>query len=381
MLRSLFDVQKSMLSVKVQHRFFCLKGERKMKNGFKKLFALILVTMTLTTGCGKNVPTESGTSKAEISESTSQSVSVSSEDTKKDSHYPVTVKTYNYAREEINTVYEKAPEKVYVAFQNNIEMMLRLGLGDKIVACYGLDGEIAEDLKDEFARVNYLQQGLPKEDVVAMQPDFILGWSSLFGEKRLGDVDYWNKSGTNTYMSLNSGARPKGTPQKVEDEMQDILNIGKIFNVEDKAQALVDEVYAEIKKVEDYIKDKEKVSIAILEDESDSYRVYGANVLGGDIAVHAGAELKIGADNSKNISAEDLVISNPDAIFMVWYDGFLSPEEVVKSITENPAFASLNAVKNGRVYPINLTNIYCSGLRCKDGVLEFAKNLYPELYK
>ena len=88
-----------------------------------------------------------------------------------------------------------------------------------------------------------------------------------------------------------------------------------------------------------------------------------------------------------NISAEDLVLANPDAIFMVWYDGYsvgdvdYAGDHVVKLITENPAFASLDAVKNGRVYPINLSGIYCSGMRTIDGILDVAKNLYPELYQ
>lgn len=297
------------------------------------------------------------------------------------SYYPIELDTYNSLREPITLTIEKAPEKVYVACQNNIEIMLRLGLEDKIAACYGLDGEIAEDLKGVFETVNYLEKGLPKEDVIAMEPDCIIGWSSLFSDKRLGSTDYWHEKGTNTYMALNSACRPRGTVQKVEDEMQDILNIGKIFNVQDKAQQLVKEIEVEIEKVQKYIEGKEKVEIAVLEDESDSYRVYGANTLGGDVAVHAGAKLKVGSEGSSNISAEDLVAANPEAIFMVWYEGFLSPEEVVESITKNPAFASLDAVKNDKVFPLNLTNIYCSGLRTKDGVWEFAKKLYPELYQ
>lgn len=353
-----------------------------MNKKIKKIFVVMLSVLMLS-ACGQisnsNKSTgETNSSKGEISSSVSSETQT---EENKDNHYPITLDTYNAAREPITITIEKEPEKVYVSCQNNIEVMLKLGLADKIVACYGLDGEIAEDLKDEFAKVNYLEHGLPKEDVIAMQPDFILGWSSLFLDKRLGDVNYWHENGTNTYMSLNSYCRPKGTPHKVEDEMQDILNIGKIFNVEEKAQALVDEINTEIEKIQKHIEGKEKVSIAVLEDESDSYRVYGANTLGGDVALSAGAKLKVGAENSSNISAEDLIAANPEAIFMVWYDGFLSPEEVVKSITDNPAFASLDAVKNNKVFPLNLTNIYCSGLRSKDGILEFAKVLYPELYK
>ena len=116
--------------------------------------------------------------------------------------------------------------------------------------------------------------------------------------------------------------------------------------------------------------------------------MYGEDTLGGNVAINGGAELAVGKHGENgNISAEDLVAVNPDAIFMVWYDGYTvndtdyAGEQVVELITENPAFASLDAVQNGRVYAINLSGIYCSGMRTLDGVLTIAQNLYPELYE
>ena len=88
-------------------------------------------------------------------------------------------------------------------------------------------------------------------------------------------------------------------------------------------------------------------------------------------------------------SKEEIIALNPDFI-TGWYSTFsdkrlgdvdYAGDHVVKLITENPAFASLDAVKNGRVYPINLSGIYCSGMRTIDGILDVAKNLYPELYQ
>ena len=125
-----------------------------------------------------------------------------------------------------------------------------------------------------------------------------------------------------------------------------------------------------------------------IRDRGGTYRVYGEDTLGGNVATSGGAELAVGkhGDNG-NISAEDLIAANPDAIFMVWYNGYTvndtdyAGEQVVELITENPAFASLDAVKNGRVFAINLNNVYCSGMRTLDGVLDFAQHLYPELYQ
>ncbi len=298
-------------------------------------------------------------------------------------HYPLTVSTYNYSGDKVNFTVDKVPEKVICAYQNNIETMLRLGLADKIVAAFGLDGPIAEDLEDEFAKINYTQKAISKEEAIALSPDFILGWYSLFGEEKFGDVNYWHAAGCGTYMSLNSGCRKasEGYTQTVDDEIKDILTIGKIFNVEEKAEKLADDIRNEITKIEEYTKDKHKVGIAILEDEGGSFRVYGAKTLGGDIAIKGGAKLTIGAENSENVSAEELIAKDPEAIFMIYFEGYNAKQDAINSITKNPKFKSLQAVKNKKVFALNLTNVYCSGYRSYIGVKTIAENIYPELYK
>lgn len=334
----------------------------------KKLLSLLLVLamVAVFAGCGDKSDTGGTDAGANGGE-----------------HYPLTVSTYNYAGDKVDFTVEKAPEKVICAYQNNIETMLRLGLADKIVAAFGLDGPIAEDLEEEFAKINYTQKAISKEEAIALSPDFILGWYSLFGEDTFGDVGYWHGTGCGTYMSLNSGCRraSKGYTQTVDDEIADILTIGKIFNVEEKAEKLADDIRNEIAKIEEYTKDKHKVGIAILEDEGDSFRVYGAGTLGGDIAVKGGAELTIGAENSENVSAEELIEKDPEAIFMIYFEGYNTPEDAINSITKNPKLQSLQAVKNKKVFALNLTNVYCSGYRSYIGVKTIAENIYPELYK
>ena len=47
--------------------------------------------------------------------------------------YPVTVTTYGRDGSELETLYEKAPEKVLAVYQGCIETLLALGLEDHIV--------------------------------------------------------------------------------------------------------------------------------------------------------------------------------------------------------------------------------------------------------
>lgn len=370
-----------------------------MKAIHKILAVLMAVCMlaSLFAGCA-NSGTATATAAPSTEAETTQADTAASEDTTaaaeetgaKRTQYPLTITTYNYAKEPVTYTFEKAPERVFAQNQNNIETLLALGLADKIVGAFGGSSVKTGKWKEEFAKVNYYESQPSKEDIIALEPDFITGWYSTFSDKRLGDVDFWHERGVGTYMSLNSACRGPAAenPQTVDHECQDILTLGMIFDVQDKAEAIVAEIKDEIAKVEDYLADKDRLTVAVLEDEGGTYRVYGEDVLGGNVAMAGGADLAVGKHgDTGNISAEDLIAANPDAIFMVWYGGYsvndtdYAGDQVIELITKNPAFASLSAVQNNRVFPINLSYAYCTGMCTADAVRYYAQNLYPELYQ
>lgn len=208
----------------------------------------------------------------------------------------------------------------------------------------------------------------------------IFSWGSLFGEKKLGDVDQWISRGTNTYINTNT--RAGGYDRTLEHEYTDILNIGNIFDVEEKAQALVDEMKQEIEDALTKTKGKEAQTVSVIEFLNDDISNYDASSLAGDMITQLGGELA--APDAKQVGKEDLVEQNPDVIFVVYMENSGDDGEDVKStcvakVMEDPAFASLDAVKNGRVYPIMLGDMYASGARTIDGIRNFAAGLYPEL--
>ena len=291
-----------------------------------------------------------------------------------DSHYPVTITTYNYLKEPVEITFDKAPERVVAIYQNSIETLLALGLEDKIVAAAGLDHDVKDEYKDAFSKVNYLEDFTPsKETIIMEKPDFILSLYTINDDKRLGDIDYWNENGVNTYMSLNSGVVSERT---IENEINDILNLGKIFNVEEKAQALVDEITSTVSEVSSKVSNEEKQSAMVIEFYDDEIYTYGSKTLAGDMVTKLGAELL--NPEGGNIGAEDLIKLNPDCIFVSYMDRGNEnvPVEEINKILENPAFASLSAVKNKRVYSIPLGDMYSSGIRTIDGINTFANGLY-----
>lgn len=343
-----------------------------MKPWKRPLSALLALSLALTlSACGgqNNTPDTSG----------SQPESSGSENA--DGYYPVTITNYNYAGEQVSYTYYEAPQRVLAVYQGCIETMIALGLEDHVVASYGLDNEVKEEWQDGFAQMHYDDSVFApdKETVTLLEPDFIFSWGSYFGDKKLGDVDAWNEKGVGTYM--NSNTVPGGT-RTLENEYTDILNIGKIFHVEDKAQALVDEMKAQVSDILSAVQGQEPVRVAVVEPISGSITNYGAKSLAGDMVTALGGELAM--PEADSISKEDLVAADPGVIFVVYmaYSGD-DPESVMAQqrslIQDDPALQSLQAVKNGKVHLIMLGDMYASGPRTLDGLKTLAQGMYPEL--
>ena len=74
-------------------------------------------------------------------------------------------------------------------------------------------------------------------------------------------------------------------------------------------------------------------------------------------------------------AAKDTVTFPQLEMFIIGED-----EEAIKTVTEDPALASLQAVQNGRVFNLPLSYVYTSGVRTILGLNAIGAALYPELY-
>lgn len=353
-----------------------------MKSCPKSLVALLTAALLLSlTACGGSAGTPSSTPAPPEQTPSASGPAQTPDGGAQSAHYPVKVTTYNYAGEPVETVYEKAPERVIAVYQGCIETMIALGLEDHVAASYGLDNEVKEAWKAGFDKMNYQTEPFApdKEMVTMQQPDLIFSWGSLFGEKNLGDVSNWIGKGINTYM--NSNTVPNGS-RTLENEYTDILTIGTIFDVEQKAQALVDEMKSSIAQTLDAAKGSEPVRVMVVEPLGDSITNYGAQSLAGDMVTALGGELAV--PDASQIGKEDLIAADPDVIFVVYmaYSGD-DPEQVkadqLAVIQDDPALSTLSARQNGRIHLIMLGDMYASGPRTLDGIQTFAQGMYPGL--
>ncbi len=319
-------------------------------------------------------------------------------ETAQESNYPLTITTFNYAKEPVEETFEKTPERVICAWTNSVETMLALGLEDRIISVIGVtEKDILPELRDayreiadrEFNDFTDTNAAMTKETAIMLQPDFILAWKSTFSDQSLGDVDYWHENGVCTYMALNSNDISE--MRTVENEYEDILTIGKIFDVEEKAQEIVAEMEEAVENAEKAVEGQEKKSAVIIEFLGDAIHTYDSTTLAGDMVAKMGGEL---LETSSQIGAEDLIGLNPDVLFVIYVgptgqDSAVSEEdadekaaqEAVANITENPAYASLKAVQEGQVYPLLLSDCYTSGIRTINGLNTIGEALCPEAYQ
>ena len=358
-----------------QARFFGAGNHRiyHMKIQILPRAALLILACALTLSACTSQESESTFSREEsLTKATEESAA----------GYPVTITNFDSAGNEIQYTYSRPPERVVAVYQGAIETMIALGLEDRVIASYGLDNEVKPEWKEGLAAMNYQEAVFApdQETVTLLQPDMIVSWGSLFSAKMLGDVSIWNEKGVATYM--NSNTRPGGYARTLENEYTDILNLGRIFSVQARAEEIVAEMKKEVAQTLAEAEGKPAVRVAVVEPMGDTISNYGKSSLAGDMISQLGG--KLANPDGKEMSKEDLLACDPDVIFVVYmaYSGD-DPESVVanqmNSITADPALASLSAVQTGRVYPVMLGDIYAAGPRSIDGIKTLAAGMYPEM--
>ncbi len=122
-------------------------------------------------------------------------------------------------------------------------------------------------------------------------------------------------------------------------------------------------------------------TVIALEFLSESITNYGETSLPGNIITELGGTMATPTEST--LSKEAIIAANPDVIFVIHMPRDVSIEEsnetAVNLIMQDPALASLDAVQNGRVYPIMLGDVYASTVRTIDGIKAVSHGLYPEL--
>lgn len=247
------------------------------------------------------------------------------------------------------------PPKAAISNDVNLtEMMLVLGLADKMVGYTGVSGWKTLD-KDMTAGIDALPELSAKypskEVLVGADADFFFaGWN--YGMKVGGEVtpETLAPFGINVYELTEScihiGSKPKVS---MDDMYNDILNLGKIFDVEARAQELIDGYKAELATVTASLPNGDPLRVFVYDSGEDTPFTAGRYAMPTALIEAAGAR-NIMDDFEKSwatVTWEEVVERNPEVVVIVNY-GNVTAAEKRAFLMNNPAFAELDAVKNDR---------------------------------
>jgi iron complex transport system substrate-binding protein len=283
--------------------------------------------------------------------------------------YPLTLQNCGMA-----VTFEKAPARVVSIKSTATELLLSLGLADRIVGVGFQDGPLPSELASAGSNLSVLSDKLPSQEVVLeTEPDFVYGgWESNFAADGAGERPTLAALGVASYVApaaCRSVKPPKLTFESIFGEFEEM---GAIFDVEAAATTLVD---------------AQKASLAAL--KPDPRGLTAVWYSSGTKAPYVGAgnnapAMVMEALGLKNIfgdvddgwisaSWEAVVDANPDVIVLV-DAAWNSAAQKKKLLAENPITSQLDAVINQR-YLVIAFPASEAGVRNVPATLDMARQL------
>ena len=250
--------------------------------------------------------------------------------------------------------FDSPPQRAISNDVNLTEMMLVLGLSDKMVGYTGISGwkTLDEEMRLGVKQLPELSPKYPtKEVLVGADADFFFaGWN--YGMKVGGEVtpETLKPFGINVY-ELTESCIHIMTKKKVsmDDMYNDLLNLGLIFQIENRAKKLVDEYRSDLKNFTQKLESIPAKKVFVYDSGEDTPFTAGRYAMPTALIEAAGG-INIMDDFQKSwgtVTWEEVIDRNPEVVVIVNY-GKVTAEQKRKFMMSNPAFANIDAVKNDR---------------------------------
>lgn len=282
------------------------------------------------------------------------------------------------------TTYEEAPETAVALSYSIAEIMVALGLEDKIVAIapsmYILD-QVSEEYRETVGSFPVLEgsYGVPTlETVLDTGAEFVFGDAYSFYASGVGTAEDFEAAGVNIYATEGTYVEDA----TFENIYNDIINIGKIFRVEERAEELVAQLREREASVEASVAGLEPVRVFYFDSDTGGgvdMSTVGNTGLQSLMLEMAGAE-NIFSDVEGQfvaVSWEDVVDRDPEYIIVCDYYGEGYADEKIAELKANPATMDMDAVVNDRFIVVPGLAMFPS-LECMDAVELIAAGLHPD---
>jgi len=283
----------------------------------------------------------------------------------------------------IEQTFERPPERAVTMNQHATEIMLALGLEERMVGTAYLDDEILPEFREEYESVPVLAEEYPSREVLlGAEPDFVFGgFSSAFESEAAGNREGLHELEIGTYL-MTEYCPESGGRSSLEQVYEDIRNVSSIFGVEKRAEEVVGEMQETVRETQEAIEDVEEPRrVASAEGAETGLFVAGGQGMAHEVIQLAGAENVYADldDQFADSSFEEFVRRDPDVIVVRYCCGD-TPEDVKSLLLSTPALSGMQAIREERFVEMGLSNIV-AGVRNAETVRYLAEQLYPRQFE
>lgn len=265
----------------------------------------------------------------------------------------------------IETTLPTKPQRIVSFVPASTETLFALGLEGKIAAVTKYDNyPQGIQKKVEYIFEDSLHPNV--EQILKLNPDFII----------LGMQD------DKTVSSIRNLKIPvvQLNPQSLEATYQTIEKLGLITDTQERAKKIVNEMKLKEKTIAEKIKaikpaDQVKVWLEV---DPDLFTAGEGTFLNELLTKAGGVNIANEVKDWGQYSAEKIIAKNPQVILDTY--SYYIPN-VKDAILARPAWQTIDAIKNKKVYDLDSDMVTRPGPRIVDGLESIAKALYPELFK
>ncbi|MCA0962943.1 ABC transporter substrate-binding protein [Salipiger bermudensis] len=278
--------------------------------------------------------------------------------------YPLTIENCGQS-----VTFEKAPQNAVALGQNSAEIMLMLGLEDRMAATAFWPNDVLPELAEANDEVELLTVEFPTlESVLSKQPDFVAAMLvTLLGpDSKVAKREDFERLGIPTYLSPSAcsvtevstdiyGARDElWTMDQLYKEIDDMA---RIFDVAERGEAVIADLKGREAALRERFEDREDLTFLFWfsspSPEDDAYlaggngpSTYIADLLGGSNAVKAESEWP-------TLGWEGIMATDPTVIVAAQVDrerwSLDEAENKIAFLESDPIVSQMEAVQKGRI--------------------------------
>jgi len=266
-----------------------------------------------------------------------------------------------------NEVVLDEPAQAIISISPSLtEILFGIGAGERLI---GRDSNSTyPEGALEAVDLGGMWDGIPVEDILAMEPDLLLA-GEIFSADAIAEL---RDLGLNVYWQAN--------PDDFEGLYENIRDIAVLTGTEDQAEDLIEDLSNRVAALDEKLAQVDQTPLVFYEldasEPANPWTTGAGTFISYVINKAKAANLGDTLDGEwVQISSEELVAQNPDVILLA--DALYGV--TIESVSERAGWADIQAVVDGEVYPFDPFILSVPGPRLVDGYEQVAEILHPEI--